>query len=104
MSAHYRWFKGYKLHLCMTAEGIILSHIFTTANRNDMRVPPKLLSSLQEWDIEFVLGDVAYDSVKIHKAAKQSGILFISPIHRRNNDERKDTHNRVIPVLLKMKN
>jgi hypothetical protein len=30
--------KSIKLHLCITKEGIILSHVFTTANRNDAAI------------------------------------------------------------------
>lgn len=47
-----RWFKGYKLHLCTTADGIILSHVLTTANLKDAAVAPELLVSLQQWDID----------------------------------------------------
>ncbi|ABO68780.1 IS982 family transposase (plasmid) [Geobacillus thermodenitrificans NG80-2] len=101
VSTRYHWFKGYKLHLCTTAEGIILSHVLTTANRNDAAVAPELLVSLKQWDIEFVLGDAAYDSEKVRQTAEQSGILFISPINRRNSEERKDAYGRVLPVFLK---
>jgi hypothetical protein len=52
VSIRYHWFKGYKLHLCTTAEGIILSHVLTTANRNDAAVAPELLASLEQWDID----------------------------------------------------
>ena len=83
VSTRYHWFKGYKLHLCTTAEGIILSHVLTTANRNDAAVAPELLVSLKQWDIELVLGDAAYDSEKVRQTAAQSRILFISPINRR---------------------
>ncbi|ODA15007.1 transposase [Geobacillus thermoleovorans] len=101
MSTRYHWFKGYKLHLCTTTEGIILSHVLTTANRNDAAVAPELLSSLQGWDIEFALGDAAYDSEQIRKTAEQLDIFFVSPINRRNSEKRKDAYGRVIPVLLK---
>jgi hypothetical protein len=103
VSTRYHWFKGYKLHLCTTAEGIILSHMLTTANRNDAAVAPELLVSLNQWDIEFVLGDAAYDSEKVRQTAEQSGILLISPINRRNSKERKDAYGRVLPVFLKMR-
>jgi hypothetical protein len=48
ISTRYHWFKGYKLHLCTTAEGIILSHIFATANRNDAAVALELFLSLRK--------------------------------------------------------
>jgi len=38
ISTRYNWFKGYKLHLCTTTDGIVLSHVLTTANRNDAAV------------------------------------------------------------------
>jgi hypothetical protein len=75
-------------HLCTTTEGIILSHAMTTANRNDAVVAPELLSSLQGWDIEFELGDAAYDSEQIRKTAEQVDNFFVSPINRRNSEER----------------
>lgn len=59
LSTRYHCFKGYKLHLCTTIEGIILSHVLTSVHRNDAVVAPELLSS--GWDIEFALGDATYD-------------------------------------------
>lgn len=101
MSARYQWFNRYKLHLCTTTEGIILSHIWTTANRNDALVTPKLLSSLQEWKIELVLGDAVYDSENVRKTAEQVGIFFVSSINQGNSEERKDAYGRVVSVFLK---
>jgi hypothetical protein len=97
----YHWLKGYKLHLCSNAGGIILSYVLTTANQNDAAVAPGLLVSLKQWDIKLVLGDAAYDSEKVRQTAKQSGILFLSPINLRNSEERKDVYSRVLPVFLK---
>jgi hypothetical protein len=64
-------------------------------------VAPELLASLEQWEIEFALGDAAYDSEKVRQTAEQAGILFISPINHRNSRERKDTYGRVLPVFLK---
>jgi hypothetical protein len=36
-----------------------------------------------------------------YEIAEQAGILFISPINRRNSKERKDAYGRVLPVFLK---
>lgn len=99
VSIRYHWFKGYKLHLCTTAEGIILSHVLTTANRNDAAVAPELLVSVKQWDIELALGDAAYDSEKVRQTAEQAGILLISPINRHNSEERKGAYGRVLPVF-----
>jgi hypothetical protein len=101
LSTRYHWFKGYKLHLCTTAEGIILSHVFTTANRNDAAVALELFPAVKEWEIEFALGDAAYDSEKVRQMAEQTGIFFVSPINPRNSDKRKDAYGRVIRVFLK---
>jgi hypothetical protein len=48
-------FKGYKLHVGTTTEGIILSHVFTTANRHDTAVDPEVFSALKGWNIPFAL-------------------------------------------------
>ncbi|MBB3907322.1 MULTISPECIES: transposase [Anoxybacillaceae] len=101
ISTRYNWFKGYKLHLCTTTEGIVLSHVFTTANRNDAAVALELFPSLKEWKIEFALGDAAYDSEKVRQIAEQTGIFFVSPINPRNSDERKDAYGRMIRSFLK---
>ncbi|WP_235356922.1 transposase [Bacillus alveayuensis] len=61
----------------MTTEGIILSHAFATANRNDASVALELFPSLKEWKIEFALGDAAYDSENVRKTPEQSGIFFV---------------------------
>jgi hypothetical protein len=53
--------------------------MLNTANRNDEGVALELLDSLKQWDMEFALGDVAYDSEKIRQTVGQTGILFISP-------------------------
>nr|WP_225434241.1 transposase [Peribacillus tepidiphilus] len=102
ISTRYNWFKGYKLHLCTTTEGIILSHVFTMDDRNDAAVALKLFPSVKEWEIEFALRDAAYDSEKVRQIAEQTGIFFVSPIHPRNSDERKDAYGRVIPSFLKI--
>jgi IS5 family transposase len=81
ISTRYNWFKGYKLHLCTTTEGIILSHVFTTANRNDVAVALELFPSLKEWGVEFALRDAAYNREKVRKMAEETGIFFTLPIN-----------------------
>lgn len=66
-----------------------------------MAVVTELFSSLQEWNIEFALGDAAYDSENIRKTVEQAVIFFVPSINRRNSDERKNAYGRVIPVFLK---
>nr|WP_308643999.1 transposase [Parageobacillus thermoglucosidasius] len=48
VSTRYQWFKGYKPHLCTVVKRIILSHVLTTANRNDAAVAPELPVSLPQ--------------------------------------------------------
>ncbi|WP_285755030.1 transposase [Parageobacillus sp. G301] len=87
VSTRYHWLKGYKLHLCTTAKGIILSHVLTTANRNDAAVASELLASLEQWNMEFALGDAAYVNEKVRQTAEQAGIIFfIFPIDRCNSE------------------
>jgi len=88
-------------NLCTTAEGIILSYVFTTANRNDAAVAIKLFPSLKEWEIGFALRDAAYDSEKVRQMAEQIGIFFVSPINPQNSHERKDAYGRVMPPFFK---
>lgn len=89
------------MHLCTTTRGITLSRVFTTANRNDAAIALKLFPSVKEWDIDFALGDAAYDSEKVRQTAKQIGIFFVSPINPRNSDKQKAAYGRVIPPFLK---
>jgi hypothetical protein len=42
-----------------------------------------------------------YDSENVRKTAKQMKIFLVSPINRRNSEERKDVYGRVVPVFLK---
>jgi hypothetical protein len=44
---------------------------------------------LEQWDIEFALGDAAYDSEKVRQTAEQAEIMFISPINCCNSEEQK---------------
>jgi hypothetical protein len=68
-STRYKWYRDYKLHLATTSVGIILPHELTTGNVYDSKVAPHLLNQLTEFEIEFVLGDKAYDSRLIHEQA-----------------------------------
>ncbi|MED4357600.1 hypothetical protein P9213_13555 [Geobacillus stearothermophilus] len=56
---------------------------------------------MKQWEIEFALGDAAYDSEKVRQNAEQAGLLFISLINRRNSKVRNDAYGRVLPVFLK---
>jgi Transposase DDE domain len=80
-------------------ESFYLMWIIT--NRNDVAVATELLVSLKQWDNKLLLDDAAYDSKKVRQTAEQAGILLISPINRRNSEERKDAYGRVLSVFLK---
>lgn len=101
LSTRYHWFKGYKLHVCTPTKRIILSYVLITANRNAVALTHRLLSFLQEWNIEFALGDASYDNEYIRKVAEQIRIFLVCPINRRNSKERNEAYGRVIPVFLK---
>lgn len=100
-STRLKWYKGYKLHLCASTEGIILSYAFVPANRYDSAIAPSLLSSLEELNVpvSFTLGDAAYDSQEVRKTAERMGIQMLTPINKRNGT-RKDSYGRVMPTFL----
>lgn len=91
-----------KLHLCITAEGVVLSYAFVPANRYDSIIAPSVLFALKELDLDiaFILGDAAYDSKDVRKAAAQIKAQMMTPIHKRNGT-RKDVYARVMPAFLK---
>jgi hypothetical protein len=94
VSTRYHWFKGYKLYLSTTAGGIILSHVLTTANRNDAAVAPELLVSLKQWDIELGWAMPHMTAKRfVKQRSNQESIHF--PINRRNSVERKDAYGRL---------
>lgn len=100
-STHLKWYKGYKLHLCLSTEGFILSSSFVPANCYDSVMAPGLFYQLEELDVHvsFVLGDAAYDSQEVRKAANDAGTQLMTPINKRNR-KRKDSYVRVMPTFL----
>jgi hypothetical protein len=100
-STRLKSFKGYKLHLCISTEGVILSHAFVPANRYDSVIAPSLLRPLKEYEesISFVLGDAAYDTKDTREVAEDIEAMMITPINPRNG-QRKDSYGRVMPALL----
>ena len=99
-STRYKWYWGYKLHLCVSADGLILSYQFTTANVYDSVPAPSLLRSLPQKQVEMIVADKAYDSKKIREAANQTDVFFLSPINKRRSAKRKDSYGRIIPCFL----
>ncbi len=47
------------------------------------------------------MGDADYDSEKVRQIAEQTGIFFVSSIHPRKSNQRKDAYGRAIPLFLK---
>ena len=78
-----------------------MSSSFVPANRYDSVMAPGLFYQLEELDvhISFVLGDAAYDSQEVRKAANDAGTQLMTPINKRNG-KRKDSYGRVMPTFL----
>lgn len=100
-STRFSRYTGYKLHLCMTTKGVVLSYGFVPANRYDNIIAPSVLHPLKELnlDIAFILGDAAYDSKDVRKSAAYIEAHIITPLNKRNG-MRKDSYARVIPLFL----
>lgn len=101
-STRLLWYTGYKLHLYTTIENIALSYAFVPANRYDSVIAPGLLYKLKELglDMRFILGDAAYDSKEVRKAATEIQTQMVTPINKRNG-MRKDGYGRVMTAFLK---
>lgn len=99
-STRYKWYRGYKLHLCTSSDGLILAYQFTTANVYDNVPAPSLLQSLPNNQVEIIVADKANNSKKVREVAKQANVFFLSPINKRRSAKRKDSYGRVIPCFL----
>ncbi|MGR5965597.1 transposase [Bacillus cereus] len=95
-STRYGWYKGYKVHVCSTPEGVVLSYAFTTANVHDSKMAPVLLQDIQDQNVLFSIADAAYDSQHIYEIARTCNIFAMNPINPRNGEQLKSTHRRVL--------
>ncbi|EOP79329.1 hypothetical protein IGM_06308 [Bacillus cereus HuB4-4] len=95
-STRYGWYKGYKVHVCSTPEGVVLSYAFTTANVHDSKIAPVLLRDIQDQKVLFSVADAAYDSQHIYEIARTCDIFAMNPINPRNGEQTKSTHRRVL--------
>ncbi|AMR06314.1 ISNCY family transposase [Bacillus thuringiensis] len=95
-STRYGWYRGYKVHVCSTPEGVVLSYAFTTANVHDIKMAPVLLQDIQDRNVLFSVADAAYDSQHIYKIARTCNIFAMNPINPRNGEQIKSTHRRVL--------
>ncbi|MEC2394916.1 DDE transposase [Bacillus thuringiensis serovar shandongiensis] len=95
-STRYGWYKGYKVHVRSTPEGVVLSYAFTTANVHDSKMAPVLLRDIQDQNVLFSVADAAYDSQHIYEIARTCDIFAMNPINPRNGEQIKSTHRRVL--------
>lgn len=95
-STRYGWYKGYKVHICSTPEGVVLSYAFTTANVHDSKMAPVLLQDIEDQHVLFSIADAAYDSQHIYKIAGMCDIFPVNPINPRNGEQIKSSHRRVL--------
>ena len=84
------WHHGYKVHMVADANhGVPLTHIVTTAKRNDSPELPAVIArteALYPWfQPAAVMADRGYDSMANHKYLHQKGILPIIHIRRKAN-------------------
>ena len=100
MSTRYRWYKGYKAHICSTPEGVILSYAFTTANVHDSQMAPVLLQHVKDRNVLFSIADAAYDSQHIYEAASACNIFPVNPLNPRKGKQTKISHRRVLSTFL----
>jgi hypothetical protein len=83
-STRLGWYKGYKLHLVSSADLIPLEFHFTTANVYDSNCK-NLLLKLKDYDIFALLGDAAYDSVKLFKLCEELSFHLVTDINLRKS-------------------
>ncbi len=100
-STRLHMFKGYKLHLYTSVEGVALTYAFVPANRHDSAIIPALLRTSENLGLEVacVLGDAAYDSREIRETADSLRIQMLTAINKRNG-VRKDGYGRVMSDFL----
>lgn len=81
-STRLGWYKGYKLHLVSSSDLVPIGFKFTTANIYDSNCKD-LIMSLSDYDIFVLLGDAAYDSIKLFKLCEELSINLMTEINFR---------------------
>ena len=81
-STRLGWYKGYKLHLISSSDSIPIAFNFTTANVYDSNCKD-LINELGDYDIFILLGDAAYDSIKLFKLCDKLAINLLTDINIR---------------------
>lgn len=77
------WFYGFKLHLCVSERGELLSWFITPGNTDDRRVVPKLARKL--WGKLF--GDKGYVSNPLKLLLNEQGVEFITKLKKNMKPE-----------------
>lgn len=72
-SAKQLRFFGYRLHLLLTLEGLIVKCVLAPANKSDITVAPEVLEGMLNL---ILLGDAIYSSPPLVEEMKKSGILM----------------------------
>jgi Transposase DDE domain len=73
-------FFGYRLHLLITLEGLIVNFVLAPANESDIRVAPEVLEGMVYL---ILLGDAIYSSPPLVEAMRKAGILMLVLVNRR---------------------
>lgn len=82
-STRLGWYQGYKLHLVSSLDSIPIVFDLTTANVYDSNCS-NLIKNLRDYDIFALLGDAAYDSVKLFELCNEMSINLLTDINIRN--------------------
>lgn len=82
-----RWYKGYKLHLISSSDSIPITFNFTAANVYDSNCK----DLINELDF-IILGDAAYDSVKLFKLCDKHAIKKNLFIYKLNMNKYVEQH------------
>jgi hypothetical protein len=71
-----------KLHIGVTGDGEIVAQVLTDGNKDDAKTGIELIEQV-EGDINCVIGDAAYDTTGVYKAADARGAEVVVPPVRR---------------------
>lgn len=75
-------FYGFRLHVCISQDGLITRFVLAPANEQDIRVVPELVT---DW-VGFGIGDRNYWSPILMEELAQEGVALIAPYKRKSKD------------------
>jgi hypothetical protein len=75
-------FYGFRLHVCMSKDGLITRFVLAPANEQDIRVIPEVV---KDW-IGTVMGDRNYWSPLLFEELARKGVKLIAPYRRKSKD------------------